>query len=159
MQRGRACASATLQKAFELWKAAAEQGHLQAQVYLALCYFTGEGVKPDLAKAFSIWTAAADFGNRDAMRYLGILYANGTGVKKDTKRAMELLPPPQKGRQGGGVVLRAVAARLFRARAEIDKVGIFPAQNLPFEPQSILRFFLSPRGKCACRRKAKSQIV
>ena len=75
---------------------AAEQGHLQAQVYLALCYFTGEGVKPDLAKAFSIWTAAADFGNRDAMRYLGILYANGTGVKKDTKRAMELFAAAAK---------------------------------------------------------------
>ena len=69
---------------------------MQAQVYLALCYFTGEGVKPDLAKAFSIWTAAADFGNRDAMRYLGILYANGTGVKKDTKRAMELFAAAAK---------------------------------------------------------------
>ncbi len=59
-------------------------------MYLGLCYFSGEGVKPSLSKAIAIWSNAADFGNREARKYLGILYANGTGVKKDLEQAKKL---------------------------------------------------------------------
>ena len=39
-----------LKRAFSMWKAAAEQGHLRARFYLGTCYDFGSGTRRSLAR-------------------------------------------------------------------------------------------------------------
>lgn len=71
---------------------AADQGHEKAQLALAKCYLTGEGVKKDEAEAFKIYRKAADAGSAEAMYELHDFYNLGWGgVTVDKAKAMELL--------------------------------------------------------------------
>ena len=71
---------------------AAEQGHEKAQLVLAKCYATGEGVKKDEVEAFKIYRKAADAGSAEAMYELRDFYNLGWGgVTVDRAKAAELL--------------------------------------------------------------------
>ena len=70
---------------------AADQGHEKAQLELAKCYLTGEGVKKDKAEAFKIYRKAADAGSVEALYELHDCYLLGQGVEKDMAKAMEVL--------------------------------------------------------------------
>lgn len=79
----------------ELLKAA-EQGDANAQTWLGLMYYKGQGVQKDDAVSVIWWQEAAEQGNKWAQFNLGLMYANGEGVLKDN----------------------AVAARWYRKSAE-----------------------------------------
>jgi TPR repeat protein len=70
---------------------AADQGHEKAQLALAKCYSSGEGVKKDEAKAFEVYRKAADAGSAEALYELHVFYLRGWGVEKDEAKAMEVL--------------------------------------------------------------------
>jgi TPR repeat protein len=55
-----------LDKARELYQKAANQGNVQAQYNLGVCYENGLGVEPDLPKAAKYYQEAADQGSQDA---------------------------------------------------------------------------------------------
>jgi TPR repeat protein len=64
-------------------KKAAEQGNVNAQLYLATKYRSGEGVPKDYKKS-AYWTKkAAEQGNVNAQYNLGYMYVKGQGVIKD----------------------------------------------------------------------------
>jgi len=75
---------------FEFLRKASEQGHLNAQYKLGVCYYYGEGVPVDYAKAVKWYQKAAEQGHARAQCELGYCYQNGNGVPKDYKKAEEL---------------------------------------------------------------------
>jgi len=61
----------------ELFKKAAEQGHVDAQNNLGAMYFTGDGVTRDEKKAIEWFEKAAAQGNEDAQANLDAIRAAG----------------------------------------------------------------------------------
>lgn len=70
---------------------AAVQGDADAQCYLGLLYYLGQGVEQDYAKAKEWLEKATAQGNANAQCLLGILYFQGHGVKQDYAKAKELV--------------------------------------------------------------------
>ena len=66
--------------AFKEWHPLAEQGNAQAQYYLGVLYFKGEGVPQDYAQARKWWRKAAAQGHAIAQFNLGGLHSKGRGV-------------------------------------------------------------------------------
>jgi len=85
------------------FRAAAEQGHVNAQYYTGLMYANGEGTKQDYREAAKWYRLAAEHDQPDALVQLARLYATGTGVDMDVPKAIELFgraakayPPGEK---------------------------------------------------------------
>ncbi len=76
-------------RAVPLLKAAAEQGHADAQFNLGNCYYKGEGVKQDYAEAVSWYRKSAEQGHINAQYNLGLCYENGKGVRQDHAEAVK----------------------------------------------------------------------
>jgi uncharacterized protein len=68
-------------------QAAAQQGNVQAQFYLANRYKNGEGVPQDLNQAFAWYKKAAEQGAAPAQLNVGQMYAQGRGVNRDMAQA------------------------------------------------------------------------
>ena len=78
------------QKAFELYKYAADNGSTRGCMCVANCYLNGTYVEENVAEALAWFTKAAESGNVLAMYYCGNILENGAdGVKADTKKARE----------------------------------------------------------------------
>jgi len=75
--------------AFHEFSIAAEEGLDLAQYNLAILYFTGQGVKRDMALAFKWTLAAAEQGHTNAQFNLASLYSEGDGTRKDMDKAVE----------------------------------------------------------------------
>ena len=80
-----------LEKAFDLYQLAANQGFAPAQHNLGLMYEQGRGVAQDLKKAFELYQLAANQGFAPAQYNLGFMYAQGRGVAQDLEKAVDLL--------------------------------------------------------------------
>lgn len=67
----------------------AEQGNLEAQLYLASAYYEGYRVPQSFEQA-AMWNhKAAEQNSMDAQFLLGVMYSEGLGVKKDEKQSVE----------------------------------------------------------------------
>jgi TPR repeat protein len=80
-------------KAFEHYRAKAEQGQAEAQYYLGMIYRTGShGVAKDVPVSVTWLTKSAEQGHSRAQYYLGRTYfdfdGNTSGVAKDTPKAV-----------------------------------------------------------------------
>lgn len=73
--------------ALKEWQPLIEQGNAQAQVGLALLYYSGKGVLQDYRKAFKFYKLAADQNNLDGQMGLAVIYQDGLGVIQDYKAA------------------------------------------------------------------------
>ena len=70
------------------WTKAAEQGNIQAQLWLGVYYEQGrDGVKQDYVEAIKWLSVAAKQGQPDAQFTLGQMYENGEGVPQDYRLA------------------------------------------------------------------------
>ena len=78
------------QRAVELCRAAAAQGHAGAQYNLGACYQRGEGVEQNMQRAVELYQAAAAQGVAQAQCYLGVCYERGEGVRQSMSRAVEM---------------------------------------------------------------------
>lgn len=78
-----------LSKAFELYKKAAELGHVNAQTKLGYCYNYGEGVAQDYNEAVRWYREAAEQGYSAAQSNLALCYKEGNGVPIDEKTAID----------------------------------------------------------------------
>jgi|GEM_PF-3972497 len=67
----------------ELYRQAAEKGHVKAQSALAMDYYYGVGVNKDYAEAAKWARLASDKGDATAMSILGLAYIYGKGLPKD----------------------------------------------------------------------------
>ena len=69
---------------------AAEAGEAVAQVNLAICYQTGQGVEQSDAEAIRWTQKAAEQGNVEALYNLAYCYAEGDGLEHSMEKAFEL---------------------------------------------------------------------
>lgn len=76
------------QKAFELFRSAAEQGHAPAQYRLALAYAYGEGTPVDQELAVDWYQKSAKQNYTIAQRNLAAMYLQGKGVSQDKIKAL-----------------------------------------------------------------------
>ena len=74
-------------KAADLFRRAAEQGHVEAAYRTGLCYDLGKGVAEDGAQAVSWYLKAAENGDVKAQYRLGECFDYGHGVPKDSDTA------------------------------------------------------------------------
>ncbi len=80
-----------LARAFSVWKAAAEQGHLRARFYLGTCYDFGNGIRRS-AKRAMFWYQQAALANHDVAQYnLALGYRDGVGVPRSQRMAVKWL--------------------------------------------------------------------
>ena len=69
------------------WRPLAEQGNVEAQVYLGLMYYNGEGLPQDYAEAVRWYRKAAAQGLAEAQHYLGQMYETSQGVPQNYAQA------------------------------------------------------------------------
>ncbi len=74
-------------EALQWFRAAAEQGFVDAQYNLTLMYANGEGVAQDLEEAARLYRSAAEQGLAQAQVNIGVMYARGEGVAQDFAQA------------------------------------------------------------------------
>ncbi|TNG02567.1 MAG: hypothetical protein EP297_00960, partial [Gammaproteobacteria bacterium] len=78
-------------KAFSLWKKAAEKGLGVAQAKTGYMYHQGIGTKKDLDKAIRWYRQGATQNDPESMYNLGLMYASGTGVAQDENQFLHWL--------------------------------------------------------------------
>jgi len=80
-----------LKRAFGMWKAAAEQGHVRARFYLGTCYDFGSGIRRNARRAM-FWYHQAALANHDVAQYnLALGYRDGLGVPRSQRIAVKWL--------------------------------------------------------------------
>lgn len=75
-------------QAMLLFKKAADQGNVTAQLKLGTCYYHGRGVAIDYTQAAAWFGKAAEQGNAEAQDWLGFCYFWNLGVAKDYVKAV-----------------------------------------------------------------------
>src|SRR6266498_2609460 len=76
-----------LEKAFEWYQKAADNGDIEAQFHLANSYYFGKGTEKNLEKAFYWYQKAAENGDINAQINLALSYQYGEGIEKNLERA------------------------------------------------------------------------
>ena len=77
--------SGKIQRAFEFYKASADQEYTEAQYELGHCYKKGFGTEINNEKAFNLYMLAAKKGNNKAQKSLAILYEQDAKIKNIEK--------------------------------------------------------------------------
>lgn len=72
---------------FQFSKMYADQGHLEGQFNVGVCYDLGRGVAVDKERAFGYFKLAADRGHPQALCNVGYCYYHGSGVAKNRPEA------------------------------------------------------------------------
>ena len=67
----------------------AEQGYVNAQFCLGICYLNGDGVAKDYTEAMKWFRKAAEQNVPQFQSYLGLCYANGEVVTRDEVEAVK----------------------------------------------------------------------
>jgi len=80
-------------RAAELWRQAAEQGHVEAQLNLGLMYGKGQGLAQDDVQAYAWLTAAATQGNEiaDSSREFALMQLDEAQREQAEALAQELV--------------------------------------------------------------------
>jgi len=81
---------AAFAEAAEYYRRAAEAGHLEASVSLAVLFQNGTGVPQDLDQARVLYEAAAQVAHPRALNNLGLLYVRGDGIAQNYDHAAQL---------------------------------------------------------------------
>lgn len=124
-----------LSQAADLYRRAADLGHMDSAVSLGVLYQNGSGVAQDLDLARQLYEAPAAAGHARALNNLGLLYVRGDGVVQDYAHAAQLFQAAAD--QGLAVALNnlgtlyengfgvapdeAYAAQLYRAAADLKR--------------------------------------
>ena len=75
--------------AVKWYRKAAEQGFVEAQFELALCYENGDGVPQDDAESITWYYKAAEQGHAIAQNNLGVHFHDGKGVNRNYAEALK----------------------------------------------------------------------
>jgi len=120
-------------EAVKWFRKAAEQGFVDAQMNLGVCYGKGEGVEKDEAEAVKWWRKAAEQGNAHAQFNVALAYGRGEGVAKDEAEGIWWL--------------RKAAAQNLKEAIELLKMleapQVFETSHLspPQKPRRFVLFF------------------
>ena len=101
------------ERAIELFRMSAEQGHVPALFNLGLSYAEGQGVVRNYKQAAEYFTKGAVQGDEESQYNLGLMYANGQGVEKDLETAYFWLQVAKHGGIGEAEEIQARVAVLL----------------------------------------------
>ena len=105
-------------KDVESVRQAAEQGNVEAEAAIGLCYFHGEGVEKDEEEAMKWFRKAAEKGHAESQCLLGLGYESGTGVSMDKREAVKWLV---KAGEQGEVKAQTELASLYLLGRGVEK--------------------------------------
>jgi TPR repeat protein len=88
-EKGEGNITADPKQSFEWLKLAADNGEINAEHSLAVCYRFGIGTEVDLAKSFSLADKTAAKGFSESQRLLADCYLHGIGVEKNFVNAID----------------------------------------------------------------------
>jgi len=77
--------------AYQEWRPLADEGSVDAQFFLGVMSYFGEGVPQDDNEAAMWFTLAAEQGHAPAQYHLGILYRTGEGVPQNFVESLKWL--------------------------------------------------------------------
>ena len=104
--------------AVKLFEKAAAQGHLNAKVRLADCYYYGNGVLQNHDEAFKRYLEAAKLGSSEAANKLAMCYDDGLGTATDKKKAFEWY---KKAAEAGHYYAQRNLAECYRSGKGVEK--------------------------------------
>lgn len=94
------------------YRAAAECGHVAAQLAMAKFCLIGKGISRDLEEAANWYLQAAEQGNVVAQYNLGQMFLHGTGVNKDESMAATwLIKAASGGHPDAATILRSIVGQ------------------------------------------------
>ena len=128
-------------KAFEAYKAKAEQGQAEAQYRLGFIYERGLGVPVDYVEKARWWRAAADQGHAGAQFSIGYCYGRGEGVPRDYSEAAKWFR--KSADQGNASACRFLGIAYDRGQGVgIDKIEAYAFLTLALSGDSYARGYL-----------------
>lgn len=95
---------------FQICQQQADEGDLEAQLYVAACYDTGQGVFSSQKKAFHYYKLAADQGDPQAQVSTAFCYESGQGVDQSDQQAFHYY---QLAADQGSSVAQALLGKLY----------------------------------------------
>lgn len=101
------------------FRAAAEQGHLEAMYNFGLLHLLGQGMAPDPEMAFKIFKEAADKGFVAAQTNVGTMYFQGQGVEQNLEEAVRYLNMAAD--KGDAMAQFNLGNLYYKGTAEIEK--------------------------------------
>jgi TPR repeat protein len=125
-------------KAFEAFKAKAEQGQAEAQYRLGFVYERGHGVPVDYVERARWWRAAADQGHAGAQFSIGYCYGRGEGVPRDLSEAAKWFR--KSADQGNASACRFLGIAYDRGEGVgVDKIEAYALLTLALAGDSYAR--------------------
>ena len=106
--------------AFREFQPLAEQGDREAQGFLGMLYYSGDGVTQDYKEAARWYRLSAEQGWATGQANLGVLYGNGNGVIQDNVYAHMWFNIAASGGEKGGAQYRDMVAKQMTA-SDISK--------------------------------------
>ena len=95
--------------AYNLFKKAADCGHIKAKCNLALIFLKGYGgIRTQYKKAFELYMQAAEAGSASGMYGVGYMYYKGIGVDQNYEKALEYLKKGAELKHSGCTFLLAI---------------------------------------------------
>ena len=118
------------ERAFTLFRLAAEQGFAAAQYFAGVCYLEGEGVTKDEQMAVEFFQRAADQQNSYGKYFLGLCLGSGNGIEKDEGMSVDRLEAAVQ--QGNAEAQYTFAMMNLKILSEVSSVdnNIFVLQCL-----------------------------
>jgi TPR repeat protein len=115
------------EKAIDLYKRAAEQGHPLARYNLAVHYREGNGVPRDFVQASEWFAKSAEGGLVSAMVEYGYALTYGRGTKKNPRRGVEWL---QQAAEAGSMRAKIYLGQTYRLGAYCGREPL-PCSTIP----------------------------
>jgi TPR repeat protein len=104
-------------------KSAAEQGDVEAQCFLGMCYMEGvNGVSRDVNEAIKWFRKSAEKDFPPAQVFLGALYYSGTGVTQSNSNALYWLEKAYKNWGTMSSEMREMLAQQGLDKARIESI-------------------------------------
>ncbi len=103
---------------FQACQQQADEGDLEAQLYIAACYDVGHGVIPSHKKAFHYYKLAADQGNIQAQVSTAFCYEYGKGVEQSDQQAFYYY---QLAAEQGNSIAQALLGRFYTKGRSVEQ--------------------------------------
>jgi TPR repeat protein len=144
-----------LEKSFEYYEKAANQGNAGAQFILGVMYYFGEETAKNMKKAFEYYEKAANQGHADAQNNLAEMYKLGEGRVKNMKKAFEYY---EKAANQGHAEAKIELEKLLSSQCESANPSSAQLTQ-PIQPIAVKRPFVLNISESSAFSSAKKQAI
>lgn len=128
-------------QAVKWYSKSAEQGHIEAQVQLGICYANGLGVDKNKDKAYYWWKKAAEQGHESAISFMKSEESHRI-LEQSLKGTISCVDaiPPIKQKNNCRLILRSANSKLevIKVIKDVLQIGLMEAKNIVENTPSII---------------------